>query len=73
MHKVNITMWKLNSYWKSDRSKQNLTTVDFDAVIKSKLLYGIETVQLTEAMINELDAFHMKGLRIILGKKHSRE
>ena len=40
-------------------------------VIKTKLLYGMETVQLTEAMMKRIDAFQMKGLRKILGKKHT--
>ena len=31
----------------------------------------METVQLTEAMISKLDAFQMKGLRKLLGKKHT--
>ena len=31
----------------------------------------METVQLTEAMMKRIDAFQMKGLRKILGEKHT--
>ena len=43
----------------------------FDAAIKSKPLYGMETVQLTDARVNKLDAFRMEGLRKSMGKKHT--
>ena len=59
MQPVNITMWKLNSYLKATEASKEWQLLIFDAVIKSKLLYGMETVQLTEAMINKLDAFQM--------------
>ena len=71
MQQVNVTMWKLNSYWKATEASNKWQLLIFDAVIKSKFLYGMETVQLTEAMINKLDAFQMKGIRKILGKKHT--
>ena len=38
----------------------------FDAILKTKLLYGLETMQLTIAEQNKLDAFQVKGLRRIL-------
>ena len=71
MQQVNITMWKLNSYWKGTEANKTWRLLIFDAVIKNKLLYGMETVRLTGAMISKLDAFQMKGLKIILGKKHT--
>ena len=71
MQQVNFTMWKLNSYWKATEASKQLKLLIFDAVLKSKLVYGMETVQLTEAMINKLDAFQMKGLRCCIGKKHT--
>ena len=40
-------------------------------MIKSKQPYGIETAQLTEASIDKIDAFQIKGLRQILGFKHT--
>ena len=47
---------------------QNATTkwqiIIYDAIIRSKLLYGLETVQLTQSMKKELDAFvkHTKSM-----------
>ena len=68
IHQVNITMWKLNQYWKASEESKKGQLLIFDAVRKNKLLYGMETVQLTDALINNLDAFQMKGLRKHPGK-----
>ena len=48
----NPTRWKL---------------IIFDAVIKSKLMYGLESAQLNDSLKNKLDVFQLKGLRKILG------
>ena len=37
-----------------------------DAVIRSKLLYGLESAQLNTEHLHKLDVFHLKGLRKIL-------
>ena len=42
-----------------------------DAVISSKLLYGLESASLTNAEYDRLDSFQIKALRKILGIKHS--
>ena len=68
MQQVNITRWKLEAYWKATEASKKWQLLILDAVIKSKLLYGMETVQITEAMMKRIDAFLMKGLRKILGK-----
>jgi len=38
----------------------------FDEVVRSKLLYGLETIQLTGAMLKKIDAFQIRCLRRIL-------
>ena len=38
----------------------------FDAIIRSKLLYGLETMELTKGMSKRLNAVQMRGLRQIL-------
>jgi hypothetical protein len=38
----------------------------YDAVIRSKLVDGPETVQLSDAIVSKLDAFQLKGIRKIL-------
>ena len=57
-------------YWKASEASKKLQILDFDAIMKSKLLYGMETAQLTDAVLNKIDAFQIKWLRKILGKKH---
>ena len=71
IQQVNITLWKLDVYRKATEASKKWQLLIFEAVIKSKLLYGMETVQLTEAMMKRIDAFQMKGLRKIRGKKHT--
>ena len=50
-------MWKLNGYWKATEASNKWQILVFDAVIKSKLLYGMETAQLTESMMKKLMHF----------------
>ena len=68
IQQFNITPSKLNAYWKASEASKKWQLLIFDAVTKSKLLYGMETVQKPEAMMKRIDAFQMKGLRKILGK-----
>ena len=42
-----------------------------DAVISSKLLYGLESASLTNAEYERLESFQIQVLRGILGIKHS--
>ena len=39
----------------------------FDAVTKFKMIYALETVHLTQAMMKKIDAFQLRCLRKILG------
>ena len=43
----------------------------YDAIIKSKLLYGLETAQVGKSELKRIDAFQLRGIRQILGKKHT--
>ena len=42
----------------------------YDAVIRSKIVYGLESARLTQPLKNKFVGFQMKGLRRILRKKH---
>ena len=66
IQEVMITWKKLDPYWKSDNASKKWQVIIFDAVVRSKLLYGLETVHLTDAMSKKLDAFQIRGLRKIL-------
>ena len=46
------TKWKLQVY---------------DAIIRNKLLYGLETVHLTQSLPKKVNVFQLRGLRKILG------
>ena len=63
----NITANKLKLFWNKSKKPVKWKIIVYDAVIRSKLLYGLETMELTNAQIDKLDAFQMKGHRRILG------
>lgn len=66
LQEVRKTWFKLFPYWKTSGASKKWQIIVYDAVIRSKLLYGLETVQLTEAMYKKIDAFQLRGLRKIL-------
>ena len=57
---------KLKIFWNKASNPAWWKIRAYDAIIRSKLLYGLECIQLTEAEIHELDAYQIKGLRRIL-------
>ena len=71
IQEVNRTMWKLNDYWKASEASKKWKILIFDAVLKSKLLYGLETTQLPRSCKKRIDTFQLRGLRKILGMKHT--
>lgn len=62
------TLKKLDLFWNNNNCQKNRLQV-FDAVIRSKLVYGLESVMLTKSLLNKLDVLELKGLRKILGFK----
>ena len=40
-----------------------------NAVIRSKLIYGLESIQLNETALKHMNVFQLKGLRKIMGMK----
>ena len=67
MQEVRKIWFKMAPYWKASNANQKWKLIIFDAVIRSKLLYGLETVHLTSALLKQNDAFQLRGLRKILG------
>ena len=43
----------------------------YNAVIVSKLCYGLESLEVTDDLMNRLDAFQIRGLRAIMKIEHS--
>ncbi len=65
------TCRKLNIFFKKDNCRNNWKLQVYNAVIISRLTYGLETLNLNDALLKRLDAFHMRGLRHIMGIQHS--
>ena len=62
-------MAKLDEFWlRGDCTEKQKINV-FNAVLRAKLMYGLDSIQLTQATIRKLDTFQLKGLRKILGLK----
>lgn len=62
-----MTTWRrLAIFWKASNISKKWQLVVYDAVIKGKLLYNLETVSLTQSLRKKLEAFQLRGLRQIL-------
>ena len=62
-------MRKLDLFWLHARCPIKWKVLVFDAVIRSKLLYGVETAMLTDGALRKINVFQLKGLRKILKLK----
>ena len=62
---------KVTLFWRNSGVDTKRKLQIYDAIIRAKLVYGLETVQLTESMISRITAFQMRGLRQILGIDHT--
>ena len=59
--------WKrLGEFWKHSDCSVCLKLGVYDAVIRAKLIYGLESAQINDSMKKKLDAFQLKGLRQVL-------
>lgn len=63
------TLKKLELFWNNNNCPKKFRLQVFDAVIRSKLVYGLESVMLTNSLRNKLNVLQLKGLRKILGIK----
>ena len=71
-NRISATMatWKsMDIFWKHAQCTVKNKLQVFNSVIKSKLLYGLETLEIPSAQMSRLEAFHLKGLRKILDMK----
>eukprot|EP00975_Prorocentrum_lima_P058079 12181543-Prorocentrum_lima.AAC.1 len=65
-----ITVWKkLDTFWLHSDCPVPFKLLVYDAVVRSKLLYGLESLQFTQCQMQMLDTFQLKGLRKILRMK----
>ena len=68
-----MVQFKLVDYWKASNASKKWQLIVYDAIIRSKLLYGLETIYLTGAMQKKLNAFQIRGLRQILKMEHTHQ
>jgi hypothetical protein len=55
-----ITWKKLETYWKHSDCSVKQKLIVYDAVIRTKLIYGLESVQVNDEMEKKIDAFQLK-------------
>ena len=61
-------MWfELDTFWKTTVCSNRWKLQVYDAILTNKLLYGLETVHLTQTQQKKVNAFQLRGLRKILG------
>ena len=65
-----LTVRKLDLLWKKAPVSLKWKLRVFDAVIVSKLFYGLESIRFTEQDCAKLGAFQYRGLRKILNIRH---
>ena len=70
--RINITnpaLKKLELFWSKASCNPKWKLQVYNAVVISRLLYGLENIDGTEAVNNMLDTFQLKGLRKYWGYK----
>ena len=60
------TVRRLDLLWGKSRASIKWKLKVYDAVIVTKLMYGVTSIPLSKADANKIDAFQMRGLRKIL-------
>ena len=58
---------RLKGFWRDGLLSKREKILIYDALVGSKLLYGLHTLPLKDDLLNKIDALHLKGLRRILG------
>ena len=62
---------KLDTFWKHTDNTKNLKIIVFNAIIRTKLMYGLDSVQINDSLNKYLDTFQLKAYKNILGLKHT--
>ena len=60
------TMKKLDLFWRHSNCPTYIKVYTADAVLRSKLLYGLESAQLIPSVLKKIETFQLKVLRKIL-------
>ena len=65
--KCNAVLQRMHIFWLHSSCTKAFKLRVYNSVIRSKLMYGLESAQLNPAELKQLDVIHLKGLRKILG------
>ena len=57
---------KLEDYWKHADCPLREKLIIYDAIVRTKLMYGLESAHLTETLKEQIDVLQRKGLRQIM-------
>ena len=63
---VAITLSRLYMFFAHSNNSTRVKVQVYNAVIRSKLTYGLESVVMNKSVMSKLSAFHLRGLRKIL-------
>ena len=69
-NRISTTMntWKsMHTFKKNTNCSVRWKLVVYNSMIRFKLLYGMDTVELTNSLLSRLESFQLRGLRKILG------
>ena len=66
-----VTMRKRKDFWKEGLVSKRNRLLMYEAVIGSKLKYGLEVLNITASLERKLDACYIRGIRQIMGAKHT--
>ena len=64
-----VTLNKLNFFWSKSNCPTKFKINVYDAVVRAKLVYGLDVVCLPGYLERQLNVFQLKGLRKILGMR----
>ena len=65
------TFIKLDTFWKHTNNPIKLKIIVFNAIVRTKLMYGLESVQINDSLKKHMDTFQLNAYRSILGLKHT--
>ena len=65
------TVNKLKIFWGKCAAPKKWKLQVYNAIIIAQLIYGLNTMHMTDSAMNKLDSFHYKGLRRILKIDHA--
>jgi len=66
IRKAAITWKKLKPYWRRSVASKRTKLLMYNALIRSKIIYGLESAELKQSGLQKLNTFQLKGLRQIL-------